>query len=123
MIQISGECFPRLHLNDLGLFRVHCHGQRGPIQAKCFSKLNSLVSMIIIIIFCFVFKDLSAGDRADFGQTISFQLHDTYEQLIQFPLPILLNSLNILLAARLRLTQDRIRNVTLGKENGLLIHF
>jgi hypothetical protein len=31
--------------------------------------------------------------------------------------------LNLLLASRLRLTQDRIRNVTLGKENGLLIAF
>jgi hypothetical protein len=43
--------------------------------------------------------------------------------MIQFPVPILLNSLNILLAARLRVAQDRIRNVTLGKENGLLIEF
>ncbi len=78
---------------------------------------------LIIIFFFFVFQDLSAGDRYDIGQTISFQLHDAYEQLIHFPAQIFLNSLNLLLASRLRLTQDRIRNVTLGKENGLLIAF
>ncbi|CAF1609722.1 unnamed protein product [Rotaria sp. Silwood1] len=97
-IQISGECFHRLRLNDLGLFRIHCHGQRGPIQTKIFN--------------------LSAGDRYDIGQTISFQLHDTYEQLIQFPAQILLTSFNISLATRLKITQERIRNVTLAKENG-----
>ncbi|CAF5140483.1 unnamed protein product, partial [Rotaria sp. Silwood1] len=96
-IQISGECFHRLRLNDLGLFRIHCHGQRGPIQTKIFN--------------------LSAGDRYDIGQTISFQLHDTYEQLIQFPAQILLTSFNISLATRLKITQERIRNVTLAKEN------
>ncbi|CAF3716192.1 unnamed protein product [Rotaria sordida] len=97
-IQISGECFHRLRLNDLGLFRIHCHGQRGLIQAKIFN--------------------LSAGERYDIGQTISFQLQDTYEQLIQFPAQILLTSFNILLATRLKLTQERIRNVALNKENG-----
>ncbi|CAM4758481.1 unnamed protein product [Rotaria magnacalcarata] len=101
VVQISGECFHRLRLNDLGLFRIHCHGQRGPIQAKIFN--------------------LSAGDRYDIGQTILFQLHDTYEQLIQYPAQILLTSFNILLAARLKLTQERIRNVALGKENGRAI--
>ena len=40
-IQISGECIHRLRLNDLGLFRVHCHGQRGVIQAKIFSTSNN----------------------------------------------------------------------------------
>ncbi len=61
------------------------------------------------------------GDRYDIGQTISFQLHDTYETLIQFPPQILLNSFNILLVTRLKLTPDRIRNITIGKENGLFI--
>lgn len=42
VIQISGECFPRLRLNDLGLFRIHCYGQRGSIQAKIFSNENSI---------------------------------------------------------------------------------
>jgi len=42
VVQISGECFPRLRLDDLGLFRIHCHGQRGAIQAKIFSKINFL---------------------------------------------------------------------------------
>lgn len=36
-VQITGECFHRLRLNDLGLFRIHCHGQRGVVQAKVFS--------------------------------------------------------------------------------------
>lgn len=67
------------------------------------------------------FADLSVGDRFDIGQTISFQLQDPYEQFLHFSPPIFLRSLNILLAARLRLNQDRIRNVTLTKENGLLI--
>lgn len=67
----------------------------------------------------FLFKDLSAGDRYDIGQTISFQLHDTYEHLTQFPAQVLLNSIHVLLSARLRLKQDRIRNIILGKENGL----
>lgn len=61
--------------------------------------------------------DLSAGDRYDIGQTISFQLHDTYEHITQFPAQILLNSFTILLATRLKLTQERIRNVLLGKDN------
>lgn len=108
-------------MNDLGLFRIHCHGQRGSIQAKVFSKSNFSFHLIQIIIF--FFQDLSVGDRFDIGQPISFQLYDTYEQLIKFPAPILLNCLNILLAARLKLTQDRIRNVTLGKENGWLNDF
>ncbi|CAF1633249.1 unnamed protein product, partial [Adineta ricciae] len=98
VVQISGECFPRLRLNDLGLFRIHCHGQRGSIQAKIFN--------------------LSAGDRYDIGQTISFQLHDTYEHISQFPAQILLNSFTVLLATRLKLTQERIKNVLLGKDNG-----
>jgi hypothetical protein len=54
---------------------------------------------------------------------ISFQLHDSYEQLIQFPTQNFLTSLNILLASRLRLSQERIRNLTLAKENGLFIQF
>lgn len=41
-VQITGECFHRLRLNDLGLFRIHCHGQRGLIQAKIFSKIKKL---------------------------------------------------------------------------------
>ncbi|UJR31815.1 hypothetical protein I4U23_019292 [Adineta vaga] len=98
VVQISGECFPRLRLNDLGLFRIHCHGQRGSIQAKIFN--------------------LSAGDRYDIGQTISFQLHDTYEHISQFPAQILLNSFTVLLATRLKLIQERIRTVLLGKDNG-----
>ncbi len=63
--------------------------------------------------------DLSANDRYDIGQLISFQLLETYEQLIQFPSQIFLTSLTILLTARLRLTQERIRNLTLEEDNGL----
>lgn len=37
-IQVSGQCFHRLRLHDLGIFRIHCHGQRGQIDAKIFSK-------------------------------------------------------------------------------------
>jgi hypothetical protein len=51
---------------------------------------------------------------------ISFQLLESYKQLIQFPSQIFLKSLTILLTARLRLTQERIRNLTLEEENGWL---
>ena len=64
--------------------------------------------------------DLSVGDRSETGQTLSFQLLETYEQLLQFPAQIFVTSLTILLSARLRLTQERIRNLTLEEENGLL---
>jgi hypothetical protein len=68
----------------------------------------------------FVRLDLSVGDRYDKGQMISFRLLESYEQLIQFPSQIFLKSLTILLTARLRLTQERIRNLTLEEENGWL---
>ena len=71
----------------------------------------------------FSLQDLSVGDRIDISQTISFQLQDPYEQFLHFSAPIFLRSLNLLLTARLRLNPDRIRNVTLTKENGLLIAF
>jgi hypothetical protein len=64
--------------------------------------------------------DLSVTNRSDIGQVIAFQLLETYEQLLQFPSQIFLTSLTILLTARLRLTQDRIRNLTLEEENGWL---
>ena len=62
---------------------------------------------------------LPTNDRYDTGQLISFQLLETYEQLIQFPSQIFLTSLTILLTAQLRLTQDRIQNLTLEEDNGL----
>ena len=52
-IQITGECFHRLRLNDLGLFRIHCHGQRGAIQAKIISNL--------ILFFLFFFFHFSVA--------------------------------------------------------------
>jgi hypothetical protein len=64
---------------------------------------------------------LQANDRYHIGQLISFQLLETYEQLIQFPSQIFLTSLTILLTARLRLTQERIRNLTLEEDNGLFV--
>jgi hypothetical protein len=64
---------------------------------------------------------LQTNDRYHIGQLISFQLLETYEQLIQFPSQIFLTSLTILLTARLRLTQERIRNLTLEEDNGLCI--
>ncbi|CAF1050339.1 unnamed protein product [Adineta ricciae] len=98
VVQVTGKCFHRLRLNDLGIFRIHCHGQRGSIKAKVYN--------------------LSTGNRTDLGQVISFQLLEPYEQLLQFPTQIFVTSLTILLTARLRLTQDRIRNLTLQEENG-----
>ena len=65
-----------------------------------------------------LFKDLSVADQQNIGQFISFQLSETYEQLIQFPSQIFLTSLTILLTARLRLTQERIRNLILEEDNG-----
>lgn len=62
--------------------------------------------------------DLSNNDQNDRGQMISFQLHETYEQLKQFPTQIFLPSLTILLTARLRLTQERIQNLKLEEDNG-----
>lgn len=73
--------------------------------------------------FLLLFQDLSVGDRIDISQTISFQLQDPYEQFLHFSAPIFLRSLNLLLTARLRVNSDRIRNVTLTKENGSLIAF
>jgi len=64
--------------------------------------------------------DLSIDNCYDIGQIISFQLLEDYEKLIQFPSQIFQTSLTILLTARLRLTQERIRNLTLEEENGLL---
>lgn len=119
-IQITGECFHRLRVNDLGLFRIHCHGQRGVIQAKVFSTDQHFPFRLST---SFSLQDLSVGDRIDISQTISFQLQDPYEQFLHFSAPIFLRSLNLLLTARLRLNPDRIRNVTLTKENGLLIAF
>lgn len=65
--------------------------------------------------------DLAITNRPDIGQVIGFQLLEPYEQLLQFPSQIFLTSLTILLTARLRLTQERIRNLTLEEENGLYI--
>ncbi|CAF3415563.1 unnamed protein product, partial [Rotaria sp. Silwood2] len=101
IVQISGECFNRLRLNDLGIFRIHCNGQRGPIEAKIFN--------------------LSVSNRYDIGQKISFQLLETYEQLLQFPSDILTTSLRILLTAQLRLTQERIRDLILEEKNDYAI--
>ncbi|CAF0887782.1 unnamed protein product [Adineta steineri] len=98
VVQVTGKCFHRLRLNDLGIFRIHCHGQRGLIKAKIYN--------------------LSVGNRSDIGQVIAFQLLEPYEQLLQFPSQIFFTSLTILLTARLRLTQERIRNLTLEEDNG-----
>jgi hypothetical protein len=68
----------------------------------------------------FFLLDLSIDNCYDIGQIISFQLLEDYEKLIQFPSQIFQTSLTILLTARLRLTQERIRNLTLEEENGLL---
>lgn len=100
MIEITGKCLDRLRVNDLGIFRIHCHGEQGMIKAKI---LN-----------------LSIDNHSNIYQIVSFQLLETYEQLKQFPLQILQTSLTILLTARLRLTQERIRNLILEEENGLL---
>jgi hypothetical protein len=51
---------------------------------------------------------------------ISFKLLETYKQLIQFPSQIFQTSLTILLTVRLRLKKERIRNLILEEENGLL---
>lgn len=40
VVEITGKCLERLRINDLGIFRVHCHGQRGTIKAKIFCKMN-----------------------------------------------------------------------------------
>jgi hypothetical protein len=53
VIQISGKCFHHLRLNDLGIFRIHCHGQRGSIKAKIFSKNEFFFSIIKILVFLF----------------------------------------------------------------------
>lgn len=58
-------------------------------------------------------------DRSELGQFISFQLSESYEQLTQFPAQIFRTSMTILLTTRLRLTQERIRNLTLEEDNGL----
>jgi hypothetical protein len=54
---------------------------------------------------------------------ISFKLLETYKQLIQFPSQIFQTSLTILLTVRLRLKKERIRNLILEEENGLLEKF
>ncbi|CAM4955218.1 unnamed protein product [Rotaria socialis] len=94
-VQISGQCLHRLRLNDRGVFRVHCHGQRGTVEAKIFN--------------------LCVGEC---GQKISFQLLENYEQLKQFPSQIFQTSLTILLVAQLRLTRERIRNLTIEEKLG-----
>ena len=38
VVEITGKCLDRLRVNDLGIFRIHCHGQRGVIKAKIFCK-------------------------------------------------------------------------------------
>ena len=58
-------------------------------------------------------------DRSELGQFVSFQLSESYEQLTQFPAQIFRTSMTILLTARLRLTQERIRNLTVEEDNGL----
>lgn len=65
-------------------------------------------------------EDLSAADRLDVGQKISFQLQDTYEQLLQYSPQVLLPAMSGLLMSRLRISPERIRHLTLGKEHGSL---
>ena len=119
MVEITGKCLERLRVHDLGIFRVHCHGQRGTVKAKIFCKRRTDHVERLICLFCFVPVDLSVDDRSEIGQLISFQLSESYEQLTQFPSQIFRTSMTILLTARLRLTQERIRNLTLEEDNGL----
>ncbi|CAF3681830.1 unnamed protein product [Rotaria sp. Silwood1] len=101
VVQITGKCFHRLRVNNLGIFRIHCNEQRESIEAKIFN--------------------LSVGNNFDIGQKISFQLLETYEQLLKFPLEIFTTSLTILLTAQLRLTKERIRDLIFENKNGYAI--
>jgi len=47
VVEISGKCLDHLRLNDLGIFRIHCHGQQGLIKAKIFCKEKKT-----ILFFC-----------------------------------------------------------------------
>lgn len=116
-VEITGKCLEHLRVHDLGIFRVHCHGQRGTIKAKIFcTKKDGLFERYRMR---FLYIDLSVDDRSEIGQLISFQLSESYEQLTQFPSQIFQTSMTILLTARLRLTQQRIRNLILEEDNGL----
>jgi hypothetical protein len=46
VVEISGKCLDRLRVNDLGIFRIHCHGQRETIKAKIFRKKKKEASFI-----------------------------------------------------------------------------
>ena len=55
VVQISGKCFHQLRLNDLGIFRIHCNGQRGPMKAKICSKIHRLLSFKCNYFSCQIF--------------------------------------------------------------------
>ncbi|CAF0927406.1 unnamed protein product, partial [Didymodactylos carnosus] len=115
--QVSGECFNRLRLGELGVFIVHCNGQKGVVKAKAFS-------MFFIYFYLYTreenmkyYLDLSVGDRIDM-QPISFQLKEPCDVLLQFASQLWSKILTSLLTTRLLVTPDRITKVSLGKENG-----
>jgi hypothetical protein len=50
VVEISGKCLDHLRLNDLGIFRIHCHGQQGSIKAKIYCKKRKHIFLFKIIL-------------------------------------------------------------------------
>jgi hypothetical protein len=50
VVEISGKCLDHLRLNDLGIFRIHCHGQQGSIKAKIYCKKTKYIFLFKIIL-------------------------------------------------------------------------
>jgi len=57
-VEISGKCLNYLRINDLGVFRVHCHGQQGDVKANIFRKMNLFRVLFDFIILLFLIRSV-----------------------------------------------------------------